>query len=67
MPKLSMKKDCTYFHKGYDRKEYVAGHEVETDDEEFAAVAVSEGWAVSGEKAAKPSENKARKSAPENK
>ena len=65
--KLTIKKDCTYFHKGYDRKDYTAGQEVETDDDEFAAVAMGEGWAVGGEKAAKPAENKARKAAPENK
>jgi len=68
MHKLTIKKDCTYFHKGYERKDYEAGQEVETDDDEFAAVAKGEGWAVAaGEKAAKPAENKARKAAPENK
>jgi len=68
MHKLTIKTDFPYFHKGYERREYTAGQEVETDDEEFAAVAKGEGWAVDGsEKAAKPPANKARKGAPENK
>lgn len=67
MHKLSIKEAFTYFHKGYDRKDYVAGQEVDTDDNEFAAVATGEGWAIDGEKAAKPPQNKARKAAPENK
>lgn len=43
---LLIKTDCTYFHKGYDRRDYVAGETVETDDQEFAQVATSEGWAT---------------------
>ena len=52
------------------RVDYVAGQEVETDDQEMIAVAVAEGWATDGapkEKAAKPPSNKAHKAAPENK
>lgn len=67
MHKLNITEDFVYFHKGYERKDYVVGQEVETDDDEFAAVATGEGWAVDGEKAAKPPQNKARKGAPENK
>lgn len=44
--------------------DFVPGDEVTGD---LAAVAVREGWASDGQKAAKPAENKARKSAPENK
>lgn len=71
---LKIKTDCSYWHKGYERRDYVAGESVSTDDAEFAAVAVSEGWASSGA----ASENKAEgspaerpgrkpKAAPENK
>lgn len=50
--KLKIKTACTYYHKGYERMEYAEGQEVETDDEEFAAVAIAEGWATA-HKAAK--------------
>ena len=68
--KLTITKDFTYWHKGCNRADYVAGQEVETDDQEMIAVAVAEGWATDGapkEKAAKPPSNKAHKAAPENK
>ena len=68
--KLTIKTDFPYWHGGCRRVDYVAGQEVETDDQEMIAVAVAEGWATDGapkEKAAKPPSNKARKAAPENK
>lgn len=45
MHKLKILQDFPYFHRGYDRKDYVKGDIVETDDDEFAAVAVAEKWA----------------------
>lgn len=56
--KLKIVKDFPYFHGGHARKDYVAGTEIETDDEEMAGVAVAEGWAKkigngSGKKAEK--------------
>lgn len=68
--KLTIKTDFPYWHGGCMRVDYVAGQEVETDDQEMIAVAVAEGWATDGapkEKAAKPPSNKAHKAAPENK
>lgn len=68
--KLTIKTDFPYWHGGCRRVDYVAGQEVETDDQEMIAVAVAEGWAADGapkEKAAKPPSNKAHKAAPENK
>ena len=68
--KLTIKTDFPYWHGGCRRVDYVAGQEVETDDQEMIAVAVAEGWATDGapkEKAAKPPSNKAYKAAPENK
>ena len=68
--KLTITKDFTYWHGGCRRVDYVAGQEVETDDQEMIAVAVAEGWATDGapkEKASKPASNKAQKGAPENK
>ena len=68
--KLTIKTDFPYWHGGCMRVDYVAGQEVETDDQEMIAVALAEGWATDGapkEKAAKPPSNKAHKAAPENK
>ena len=68
--KLTITQDFTYWHKGCNRADYLAGQEVETDDQEMIAVAVAEGWATDGapkEKASKPASNKAHKAAPENK
>ena len=68
--KLTIKTDFPYWHGGCRRVDYVAGQEVETDDQEMIAVALAEGWATDGapkEKAAKPPSNKAHKAAPENK
>ena len=45
MPKLKIKTSFPYYHKGYERKDYVEGQEVDTDDEEFVSVATKEGWA----------------------
>ena len=68
--KLTITKDFTYWHKGCNRADYVAGQEVETDDQEMIDVALAEGWATDGapkEKASKPASTKAHKAAPENK
>lgn len=68
--KLTITKDFTYWHKGCNRADYVAGQEVDADDQEMIAVALAEGWATDGaakEKATKPASTKAHKAAPENK
>ena len=68
--KLTIIKDYTYWHGGCRRADYMAGQEVDADDQEMIAVAVAEGWATAGapkEKASKPPSNKAHKAAPENK
>lgn len=68
--KLTITKDFTYWHKGCNRADYVAGQEVDADDQEMIAVALAEGWVTDGapkEKASKPASNKAHKAAPENK
>ena len=68
--KLTITEDFTYWHGGCRRVDYVAGQEVETDDQEMIAVAVAEGLATDGapkEKASKPASTKAHKAAPENK
>lgn len=68
--KLHIKKDFAYWHGGVNRTDYVAGQEVDADDQEMIDVALAEGWATDGapkEKAAKPASNKAHKAAPENK
>lgn len=65
--KLTILQNCTYWHSGYIKTDYAAGQDVDAQDDEFAAVALSEKWAEPSEKAAKPVPNKARKSAPENK
>lgn len=68
--KLTIKQDFTYWHGGCRRVDYVAGQEVDADDQEMIAVALSEGWVTDGapkEKASKPTSNKAHKAAPENK
>lgn len=68
--KLTITKDFTYWHKGCNRADYVAGQEVDANDQEMIAVALAEGWATDGapkEKASKPASNKAHKVAPENK
>ena len=67
---LTIKQDFTYWHGGCRRVDYVAGQEVDADDQEMIAVALSEGWVTDGapkEKASKPPSNKAHKAAPENK
>jgi hypothetical protein len=75
--RLTITTDCSYTHLGYERREYAAGQQVETDDAEFAAVALSEGWATEagptsdevGEQVAAPASRakKAHHAAPENK
>ena len=68
--KLTITKDFTYWHKGCNRADYLAGQEVDADDQEMIDVALAEGWATDGapaEKASKAPSNKARKAAPENK
>lgn len=61
---LIAKKPFSWAHRGVDVRQYEAGQEIETEDQDLIAVAVAEGWA---EDAAKPAQNKARKAAPENK
>ena len=46
---LTVKKDFTYFHKGYDRRDYVTGDVIDTDDEEMTEVATSQRWAAAEE------------------
>lgn len=68
--KLTITKDFTYWHGGCRRADYVAGQDVDADDQEMIDVALAEGWATDGapkEKASKPASNKAHKAAPENK
>ena len=65
--KLTIKQDFTYWHGGCRRVDYVAGQEVDADDQEMIAVALAEGWATEKEKATKPASTKAHKAAPENK
>jgi hypothetical protein len=61
MPKLKIKTSFPYYHKGYERKDYVEGQEVETEDEEFVKVAVEEGWAALDGDEAPPTKSKAKK------
>jgi len=63
--KLKIKQDFTYWHGGCRPASYAADTEVETDDEEMAAVALAEGWAE--EPGAEKPQTKAQKNAPENK
>ena len=42
---LKAKQDFTYFHRGYDRADYKAGDEIDTDDEEMIEVVISQQWA----------------------
>ena len=39
--KLTITKDFTYWHKGCNRADYVAGQEVDADDQEMIAVALA--------------------------
>ncbi len=68
--KLTIKQDFTYWHGGCRRVDYVAGQEVDANDQEMIDVALAEGWATDGVrkgKASKPASTKAPKAAPENK
>ena len=47
---LTVKKDFTYYHKGYDRRDYAAGDVIDTDDEEMIEVAINQQWIESEEK-----------------
>lgn len=53
---LTVKKDFTYFHKGYDRADYKAGDVIDIDDEEMIEVAIAQQWASRADqpKAANP-------------
>ena len=42
---ITAKKDFTYFHKGYERRDYKAGDVVDVDDEEMIEVAIDQQWA----------------------
>ena len=46
----TVKKDFTYYHKGYERKEYRAGDVIDIDDEEMIEVAISQQWIETEEK-----------------
>lgn len=61
--KLKITQDFAYAHRGYDRREYVSGDVVDSDDAEMIDVATREGWAVPADKP----DGKAKKAAPENK
>jgi len=63
--KLIAKKDFSFSTDGSTLVAYPAGTVIETDHAELIEVSVREGWAESPTK--KAPENKARKSAPENK
>jgi hypothetical protein len=73
--KLTIKKDFPFAHKGYERREYTEGEVVESDDADFIAVSIKEGWAEeekeseqSGDSgSADSAEKKAKGGAPENK
>lgn len=45
MPKLIALRDFSYFHRGYERVDYAAGSEIETDDQEMIEVALVQQWA----------------------
>ena len=62
--KIKIKQGFPYYHGGCKRVDYVDGSEIDADDEEMIAVAISEGWATLVDN---PAENKAHKIAPENK
>ena len=47
---LTVKKDFTYYHKGYDRRDYAAGDVIDIDDEEMIDVAINQQWIESEEK-----------------
>ena len=47
---LTVKKDFTYYHKGYDRRDYAAGDVIDIDDEEMIEVAINQQWIESEEK-----------------
>jgi hypothetical protein len=59
--KLKITKNFSFFHKGYERRDYAEGEFVEAEDHELIAVALREGWAKDA------AENKAKRAAPENK
>ncbi len=61
---LKAKTAFSWAHRGVEVKHYEAGQVIDTDDQDLIDVATAEGWV---EKASKPAESKARKSAPENK
>ena len=47
MPKLTALKDFSYFHHGYERRDYAEGSEIDTDDQEMIDVALAQNWASS--------------------
>nr|WP_297526959.1 hypothetical protein [uncultured Roseateles sp.] len=66
MPKLKIKTSFPYYHKGYERKDYVEGEEVDTEDDEFVTVSTGEGWAeIAGAPAPAPAPAPAEPPAPE--
>jgi hypothetical protein len=65
--KLKIQKDFPYYHGGHARRDYVAGEEIEAEDQEFIDVSLREGWTVAADQADDKAEKKAKKGAPENK
>lgn len=63
--KLKAKKNFSWAHRGCDVVDYAAGEIIETDDADLIEVATREDWVEGGKK--QPAEDKAQKSAPENK
>jgi hypothetical protein len=64
--RLKAIKPFSWAHRGCEVESFEAGQVIETEDRDLIDVATAEGWAApEGDK--KPSENKARKAAPENK
>ena len=56
---LTVKKDFTYYHKGYNRRDYVVGDVIDIDDEEMIEVAISQQW-IEPEDKPKPVKRKAK-------
>ena len=52
--KLKITKDFAFAHRGCDVVQYLAGTEVETDDQELIETALAEKWAVKPRAAREP-------------
>jgi hypothetical protein len=60
MPQIKVTQAFSYWHNGHSRRDYEPGADPVDTDDECAAVAIAEGWAV------EPG-SKAKTAAPENK